>query len=333
MMQKKYKIISKNILTIFLISSLLSLGTKTKPQENEYGWDEKKMYIDFEKSMQTKNYFTSIAVTKRVVGVDGVDLYKFFKKLYEKNNLTKITPSKEPRIPKIIHVVWINGKIDESGVPEDLKQYIVTWIEKHLGDEWQFKLWTDADVAKMKLQNQDLYDDATNYGVKSDILKYEIVYNYGGVYVDTDFECLKRLDIFHHCYDFYVGIQPLDTQYLQLGAALFGATPGHPILKHTIESMRESYYKHKGAPAKTGPVHFTRAFFESADKTEHIDIAFPASYFYPLGGQEKTFDREKWNTMGAFAVHWWGRTWMPAKYRNKKFKNIQNEDLVKNWNE
>jgi len=333
MLQKKYKIISKNILSICFFSSLLSCNIIIKSEENEYGWNDKKMYISFEKSMQTKNFFSSIAVTKRVVGVDGVDLYKLFKELYEKNNLTKVKPTKKARIPKIIHVVWINGKIEESGVPEDLKQYIVTWIEKHLDDEWKFKVWTDADVAKMNLYNQDLYDDATNYGVKSDILKYEIVYNYGGVYVDTDFEALKPLDLFHHCYDFYVGIQPLDTQYLQLGAALFGAIPGHPILKHTIESMKESYYKHKGAPGKTGPVHFTRAFFESADKTEHIDIALPASYFYPLGGQEKTCDRPKWEKMGAFAVHWWGRTWMPAKYRGDRFKNIQNEELVQNWNE
>ena len=328
-MKKKSEI---KIGTFSILLIIAIIPNITRPAPDEYGWDEDKMYIDFHQSMQTKSYFPSIAMTKRIVELDGIELYKYFKNLYEKNNLTKIKPSKEPRIPKIIHVIWLNGKIDDPGVPEDLKKYIITWIDKHRGNGWKFKLWTDADVAKMKLDNQDLYDDATNYGVKSDILKYEIVYRYGGVYVDVDFECLKNLDPLHHCYDFYVGIQPLDTQYLQLGAALFAAKPGHPILKHTIETMPESYQSHQGAPARTGPIHFTRAFFASAGKTDTIDIAFPATYFYPFGGQEKKPDRQKWEKLGAFAVHWWGKTWMPAKYRGKLFKNIKNENLVKDWN-
>lgn len=317
--------IQQKISTLFCTHSILFLLFFTNLTQTKT--------IDFSESMQTQKYPKSIAITKQITEVDGYQLYKLFEKLYIKNNLSMVFAEKEPKIPKIIHVIWINGKINEYGVPQELKKYIVTWIEKH--PEWQFKLWTDADVAKIKLDNQDLYDDATNFGVKSDILKYEIIYRYGGVYVDTDFECLKPLDIFHHCYDFYVGIQPLDSQYLQLGAALFGATPGHPILKHVIETMKKSYYSHKGAPAKTGPIHFTRAFFEIANnKLNTIDIAFPASYFYPLGAQEKSKDvnRKKWEELGAFAVHWWGMTWMPLEYRRNEFRNIQNQELVKDWN-
>jgi len=323
-------LIKKSIVkNITLSITLLSISIiKTEP--NELGWDPEKMYIPFDTSMQVKKYIKSIAVTEKITEVNGINLYKLFKTLYEKHNLSKVTPSEKPKIPKIIHVVWINGKIEDCSVPQELKKYIVTWVAKN--PDWKFKLWTDADVAKITLDNQDLYDDAINFGVKSDILKYEIVYRYGGVYVDTDFECLQPLDIFHHCYDFYVGIQPLDTQYLQLGAALFAAKPGHPLLKHVIETMKHSYETHEGAPAKTGPIHFTRAFFDIAGKLDTIDVAFPASYFYPLGGYEKEIDRERWENLGAFAVHWWGMTWMPLKYRRNEFKNIKNEELVKDWN-
>jgi len=321
----------KSTITMLFLSLIFTINTAIQPHTTQYGWDTEKKHIDFDRSMQLKKYVKAIAVTKQITEIDGVDLYKFFKNLYNKNNLSQVTPSETPRIPKIIHVVWINGKIEEPGVPEELKKYIVTWVEKH--PDWQFKLWTDAEVAKITLDNQDLYDDAINFGVKSDILKYEIVYRYGGVYVDTDFEALQNLDLLHHCYDFYVGIQPLDTQYLQLGAALFAARPGHPILKHVIDTMPQSYHTHKGAPAKTGPIHFTRAFYASANKTPgSIDIAFPATYFYPLGGYEKTVNRDKWEKLGAFAIHWWGMTWMPLQYRRGDFKNIKNEELVKNWN-
>jgi len=324
---------SNKIFTLFsiLVTTLLfTISIKTQP--NKYGWDEDKMYIDFDTSMETRKYLKAIAITKKITEVDGVDLLNLFRDLYEKNNLSKITPSEELKIPKIIHVVWINGKIEDCSIPQVLKKYVVTWIENYLSRGWKFKLWTDADVAKIKLDNQDLYDDSTNYGVKSDILKYEIIYRYGGVYVDTDFESLKPLDHLHYCYDFYVGIQPLDTQYLQLGAALFGARPGHPILKHVIDTMHKSYHSHEGAPDKTGPIHFTRAFFDIAGTTNTIDVAFPASYFYPFGGFEKYADREKWKNLGAFAIHWWGKTWMPSKYRAGRFKKIDNDELAKDWN-
>jgi len=327
MSQKK----SKTLLYVCLAAFLLNISHDTKPEPNTLGWDPDKQYINFETSMQLENYLRSIAITEKITEVNGVELYKFFRKIYEKNNLSKVMPKKEPKIPKIIHVVWLNGKIDDPSVPQELKKYIVTWIQKH--PDWEFRLWTDAEVAQITLDNQDLYDDTINFGVKSDILKYEIVYRYGGVYVDTDFECLRPLDILHHCYDFYVGIQPLDSQYLQLGAALFGAKPGHPILKHVIDTMNKSYYSHEGAPAKTGPIHFTRAMFDIAEKIEDtIDIAFPASYFYPFGAQEKVAERKRWEDVGAFAIHWWGMTWMPSKYRKKNFKTIKNEELVKDWN-
>src|SRR4029077_19930708 len=108
---------------------------------------------------------------------------------------------------------------------------------------------------------------------------WEIVYRYGGVYIDVDFECLKPLDIFHHMYDFYTGIQPLDTHFLQLGAALFGAVPGHPILKHCIETIKDDW-KRKGAPTKTGPVHYSKSFFATAGKSGLLDVALPSFYFY-----------------------------------------------------
>jgi len=320
--------IRKNKIVFALLAGLSM--THIKPEPNEYGWDPNNMYINFDVSMEIKKHVKAITVTKRVTEINGIELYHLFKSIYNKNNLSKVQPSEKPRIPKIIHVVWLNGKIEDTSVPEDLKKYIISWIEKH--PDWKFKLWTDADVAKITLDNQDLYDDSDNVGVKSDILKYEIVYRYGGLYVDVDFECLRNMDLLHHCYDFYVGIQPLDSQFLQLGAALFAAVPGHPILKHVIETMPQSYYSHKGATAKTGPIHFTRSFFATADKTDTIDIAFPASYFYPFGAHEKTINRDKWDKLGAYAIHWWGKTWMPLPYRRGGFRNIKNDTLVVDWN-
>lgn len=41
---------------------------------------------------------------------------------------------------------------------------------------------------------QKAFDAAKNYGEKSDILRYEILFVYGGVYADVDVECLQPFD-------------------------------------------------------------------------------------------------------------------------------------------
>lgn len=286
-------------------------------------------YIPFDIAMKknsSHSWQQICATTKQIVGIDGYALYNFFKDMYEQNNLSMIAPSSQLKIPKIIHQIWLG-----SPVPESFKVLQQSWIAHHIGRDWLYKLWTDEDVKHMHLYNQEFYDATDNYGIKSDILRLEIIYHYGGVYIDMDYECLQALDDLHYTYDFYTALQPLDTSFIQLGSALFGACPKHPIIKHCIETVKDDWHL-KGAPKKTGPVHFTKSFYACASTKGNKDIAFPAFYFYPLGCQETEENRNSWTKQGAFAVHWWAKSWMPKIYRRTTFKNINNEKSTENWN-
>jgi mannosyltransferase OCH1-like enzyme len=283
-------------------------------------------YVSFDEGMQKQDFPQAILKTEAIIDLDGLLLYDFFKELYEENNFSAIQPDAELKIPKIIHQIWLGSPIPESFI--DLQQ---SWIEAHLGRGWSYKLWTDEDVTNMQLYNQEFYDATDNYGVKSDILRWEILYKYGGVYVDMDFECLRELDNFHYAYDFYTGIQPLDTLFVQLGAALVGSRPGHPILQHCIETIKNDWHL-QGAPRKTGPVHFTKSFYACANRNDNKDIALPAIYFYPLGCRDTKENRNGWRKQGSYAVHWWAKSWMPKNYRPSMFKNIHNDSSTVNWN-
>lgn len=283
-------------------------------------------YLTFDDAMQKKSYPNACASTERITGLDGYALYDFFKKIYDENNFSVTEQSNDLKIPKIIHQIWLG-----SPVPESFKALQQSWIENHMGRNWMYKLWTDEDVAEMELYNQEFYDATDNYGVKSDILRWEILYNFGGVYVDMDYECLRALDDFHYTYDFYTALQPLDTFFVQLGAALFGTRPKHPILKHCIETIKDDWHL-QGAPKKTGPVHFTKSFYKCAGMDGNKDIAFPAFYFYPLGCQETDGNRNGWTASGAYAVHWWAKSWMPKNYRPAPFRDINNDLSAASWN-
>ncbi len=230
------------------------------------------------------------------------ELLSLFRKLYEQNNFFKLGYHEDPRTPKIMHHIWLGDELSNTG-----RKYRQTWLEKH--KDWLCILWVDnpvnfkegeivlhtahelqsylyapffehkkivVDIKAFPLYNQAFYDEAACYGEKSDLLKWEIVYRFGGVYIDTDFECLKPIDVFHHCYDFYVGIQPLDVEVLALGASLFGAAPGSTILKHCIEKIKD-YRDYVSAWRRTGPIPFTRAFFEEARACGGTVIALPST--------------------------------------------------------
>lgn len=287
----------------------------------------KKKYVLFDESMQLQKF---PSLLKRS---DFSYVYTFFKNLYEDNSFQKITPSDSPRIPKIIHIMWLGGKL-----PEQYRLYVQSWRVHH--PDWSILFWTDnamnydqgseilysfddlehrlatvkkaalvVDMSTIQFANRCFYDNATNYGERSDILKWEIVYRFGGVYVDTDFECLHPLDIYHHTYDFYTGIQPLDTNMVQLGAALYGATPYHPILKDCVETIKNNQHINQ-IIVKTGPIHFTKTFLNRAGKTGLRDIALPSSYFYPCGYEERGSSPNKWCKAESSAVHHWAGSWL-----------------------
>lgn len=255
-------------------------------------------YVDFDTSMQLRS---NAHVLKDQPG--QINTYAFFKVLYEHNNPLKLEPTDCVRIPKKIHQIWLG-----SAFPEKYHAFAQSWIAHHPG--WEYKLWTEKDLATFAMKNRAMFDSARNYGEKADIWRYEILEQFGGVYIDIDFECLKPLDIFNYTYDLYVGIQPLDTNFVQLGIGLIGAIPHHPVLQYTIEALKKNA-EVRQIIVRTGPIHFTKSFIAVAGKTPGLrDIALPATYFYPCGYDQRGMKRENWIKDEAYAVHHWAGSWL-----------------------
>lgn len=301
-----------------------------------FGWDtqlaQKKdthpQYVEFDESMLLSEY-------PSMLDRDDFKLvYGIFKELYEKHNFKTLQPSKDSRIPKLIHVMWLGGKL-----PEEFESYVTSWKKHH--PDWTMLFWTDntanygrgdvvlysfselqdrlqspkkgecivIDSTGLAYDNKQFYDAAINYGEKSDILKWEIVYRFGGVYVDTDFECLRPLDHYNHTFDLYTGVQPLDTNMVQLGAALYGAIPHHPIMKACVEMIKHNQDIQQ-IIVKTGPIHFTKVFAHFAGKTGLRDVALPSSYFYPCGYEQRGMPQQEWCKAESYAVHHWAGSWL-----------------------
>lgn len=96
--------------------------------------------------------------------------------------------NKEPMIPKVIHYCWFSGK----PIPENLKKCIESWRKRC--PDYEIIRWdeTNYDVGRYAYTRQAY--EAQKWGFIPDIARLEILYEYGGFYLDTDVELLKSLD-------------------------------------------------------------------------------------------------------------------------------------------
>lgn len=225
-----------------------------------------------------------------------------FKQMYDSHKDLIETPSDAVRIPKVVHFIWIGPR----AFPRESVENIRTWMAKN--PDWTFNFWTDRqrplpapgmqvrmiqDFDFLKLR--DCFSKSDNYGEKSDVLRYEILYREGGVYVDHDVKCFKSFEALNRAYDFYCGIDMPYTSSLPSCVFttnnLIGVKPGHPILMRCMQLLADKWdqiendYPGQDRDAMLNRVlHRTFWLFGEAVKLEasrgdNRDIVFPAYYF------------------------------------------------------
>lgn len=248
---------------------------------------------------------------KRSYGYDenyqsGSSEWDLVRHLYDCNYLN--AEDKRDRIPKKIHQIWLGSKL-----PIQFKKYVDSWKKFH--PEWEYKLWGDKDVKDIDLVQGDKFHQATNMGMKSDILRYEILNQFGGIYADTDFECLRSFNDLMYL-NFFTSLS-YDLE-MQLYIGLIACMPDHPIIKRCLTNMTTLYKGDSSAVIMndTGSYHFTRCFLSLVDKKTRGTVAFPMDFFYPLPNTERgTMIPYFYTKSFSYAIHHWAVAWIRS---NKK---------------
>lgn len=219
----------------------------------------------------------------------------------QRKNLQK---SEQPLIPKIIHQIWLG-----SPLPEKCIAFQKTWKKRH--PDWEFKLWTEKEIESFGLQNKTAYDKTRNYGERSDIARYEILYRYGGLYTDTDFECLQSFDDLHHSVSFYTGIAY--DEDLVLFNGLIGSAPHHPFLKKCIDEIpsHQVGLEPWKIMERTGPYFFTKCIFNAIPFCNEPFILLPPLFFYSWPYYSEKISPHTFTTELSYAIHYWHASWMP----------------------
>lgn len=268
--------------------------------------------------------------------------YKVLKGLYEKNLPSKVSPSEECKIPKIIHQIWVGPKIP----PAFFFAFQEKW--KALHPDWEYHLWTENELAALNLDLKDLIDSSPNYGEKSDIIRAELLDRFGGVYLDVDMDPRHSLEELHRKYDFYAGIEDphkiaTTNCRLWLGISIMAACPHHPVIARWKELIRSrwdevnrTYSGEIDRVLNHTYLPFSLAFFEKYDTGNFRNMTFPTTYFYPLSEAYATKRRAKFRSIRekcydilenlklrrprpysrvypeTLAVHYWRGSWQPT---------------------
>lgn len=155
--------------------------------------------------------------------------------------------------PKIIHHRW-----NDEHVPERWAAVRQRCIDMH--PDYKFILWT-AETERAMLQQHfpwflKTYDNYKYTIQQADVTRYFFLYLHGGLYLDLDVECLKRVDYLLT----YPIVLPL-TWPVGFSNDVLVTPPGHPFYKQVTEAARkwDRVYgtKYPTVMFSTGPMFLT----------------------------------------------------------------------------
>jgi mannosyltransferase OCH1-like enzyme len=187
-------------------------------------------------------------------------------------------------IPRIFHQVWVGPE----SLPEEYRRYQQTWLDHHPG--WELRVWTDENLPP-DLERKEVYERLRQPAERSDMLIFEMLYKYGGVYTDSDFECLRSIEPLLEGVDLFCAYSHPD----RLNNAIMGSVPGHPLIAEGIRGMRPRDTYGTVDKEGTGPFFVTRLFVGRPEVK-----LFEWELFYP-----RTPEAEK----SAYGIHHEGRSW------------------------
>lgn len=192
------------------------------------------------------------------------------------------------KIPKIIHQIWVG--------PNPPPKFMKKW--KEMNPEYEYILWDDKKVSEFNLKNLHLYNMfGEQWCGKSDVLRYEILYKYGGIYLDADCDPKRPLDDYLLDDDFFTCYINEGIRGSRLANGIIGCIKKHPIMNTCIQELSKIKNVNKEAYIVAGPVFFTKA-------CNHYQLkVYPSYYFLPefytgvkYEGDFKPYCDHKWGT-------------------------------------
>ena len=218
--------------------------------------------------------------------------------------------------PRIFHYIWLGSK----PMPPIMEQWRSKW--EHLHPTWKTKVWRGAaDTTILQWRDELVVSRRPNYlmgcptiAKRSDVWRYDLLEQLGGVYLDTDFEPIKNIEPIVEDKSAFAGlcvtkynwskIRPEGDLKTEIGCSIIGATAHHPWLQDLFNNAAKQDLV---APLSLAFPYMTRI------TANHPEVhLFEPRIFYSVRWDEYTHLQSRYiksPPREAYAVHRWSSLW------------------------
>jgi mannosyltransferase OCH1-like enzyme len=258
------------------------------------------------------------------------------------NETTAEQPVRE--IPKLIHQIYI------TKTNQGISGKILEWINrtKAVNQGYEHRFWTseqelEAFVAEKYPQYLIAYKMLPFDIQRYDLARLLVLYEFGGVYIDTDIECLRPFDALLQSQNMVLGLEPDEHArnfenfpYL-VGSFFIASSPKNEFIKYLIDGILSGLFEKHSThhPTQimksTGPAKITELYRKSQGRFSVSLI--PSRFLSPLNqSQINDYLRGKYfaQVENSFMVHLYAGSWT-TESENKldiELKDILQKNLL-----
>ena len=212
-------------------------------------------------------------------------------------------------IPKIIHYCWFG----RNPLPKSAKECIASWV-KYFPD-YEIKEWNEDNFdVNILPYTKDAYD-AKKYAFVSDFARFWVLYNYGGIYFDTDVEVIKPMETIVSKGAFMGWELPNNAGVPSVAPGLcLGIEKGNSLYEEILDKYKcMSFWESEGKRNTYSMVPMVTDLLikhglkrdGTLQEVDDITI-YPSEYFCPMDPNTGIIDR----TPNTVSIHWYDSSWM-----------------------
>lgn len=229
----------------------------------------------------------------------------------------------KPKIPKVINYFWV-GK---SKIPQSNQKCIDSW--KKFCPDYEIKEWNENNYDLTKNLYMKQAYTKQKWGFVPDFARLDIIYNYGGIYLDTDVEIIRNIDDLLYN-EAFIGWE--NRYYVNAGSG-FGAVAHNAIIKEMMQAYEGvEFINSDGSLNLIASPRYQTEILERHglqkngryQKIEGMSI-YPANFFSP----KSFYSGINWANDASYMIHHYDASWVKGAAQNgtmklhEKFENMK----------
>ncbi|MCI5927317.1 MAG: polysaccharide pyruvyl transferase family protein [Pseudoflavonifractor capillosus] len=227
-------------------------------------------------------------------------------------------------IPKIIHYCWVGG----NPKPESVLYCIESW--KRNCPDYEIREWNESNYDFTKNEYMRQAYEAKKWGFVPDYARLDIIYEYGGIYLDTDVEVVRSFDEILENECFFGFEDTGDSDFFVNCGHGFGAVPHHEAIKLARDIYKQlSFINADGSlNLLPSPYYTTQVLRQLGLVQKNCDQSLPGLHVYSSEVFcPKTFRTGKLHkTPRTVSIHHFSASWVDEKIKSEMahYQKVEN---------